>query len=227
MEDGDFSKIPKFLKRLYRESSNPANDYIQWNEDGDRIRIVNKPKFIKHTLPILSRTKEYSAFIRQLNIYGFVKTKNEKNDEIEEYYNSFFKRDEPHLMCYIKRVKKFEKIETKLNYPTIEHNITFLTNSNFRLSSELAQLKEKVEKQERTINGLLEILGKVFRTGAQTMAAQNHVSQVPMEYPLTLLEKVSNEKDESKQNQKFISLPKESKPKSDEKKITDMNDFFF
>ena len=125
MEENDFSKVPKFLRRLYRETSDQTNEYIQWNDNGEKIRIVNKTKFIKHILPALSRTKEYSAFIRQLNIYGFVKTKNEKNDEIEEYYNSFFKRDEPNLMGYIKRVKKFEKIETKLNYPTIENNIAF------------------------------------------------------------------------------------------------------
>lgn len=225
MVDGDFSKVPKFLKRLYREATDPTNAYIQWSEDGDKIRIVNKPKFIKHTLPTLSRTKEYSAFIRQLNIYGFVKTKNEKNEDIEEYYNSFFKRDEPHLMNYIKRVKKYEKIETKLNYPTIEHSITFLTNSNFRLSNELSQLKEKVEKQERTINGLLEILGKVFRTGAQTIASQNQVSQVPFDYPLTLLQDSTKDKDNTKQNQKFIPLPREQK--KDDEKISDMNDFFF
>ena len=225
MEDGDFSKIPKFLRRLYRESTDPTNEYIQWNEEGDKIRIVNKPKFIKHTLPNLSRTKEYSAFIRQLNIYGFVKTKNEKSEDIEEYYNSFFKKNEPHLMNYIKRVKKFEKIESKLNYPTIEHNISYLTNSNFRLSNELAQLKDKVEKQERTINGLLEILGKVFRTGAQTMASQNQTTQIPFEYPLTVIDSSEKNKDQSKKNQRFIPLPREQTKKDE--KISDMNDFFF
>lgn len=65
-------------------------------------------------------------------------------------------------MNYKKRVKKFEKIESKLNYPTLEHNISYLTTSNFRLSNELAQLKEKVEKQEINIKVNLRRIRNLF-----------------------------------------------------------------
>ena len=54
------------------------NPYISWNEDGDRIKIFNKIQFVKNTI---SKTKEYTALLRLLNIYEFVKVKSDKNDE--------------------------------------------------------------------------------------------------------------------------------------------------
>lgn len=228
MSDIEFTKVPKFLRRLYRETSDPTNSYIRWSDDGEKVRIVSKDRFIKHTLPILSRTKEYSAFIRQLNIYGFIKMKSEKNDDVEEYYNCFFKKDEPQLMSQIRRVKKFERMEAKLNYSSLENSIAYLTNSNFRLSNELSQLKEKVERQERTINGLFEILGKVFRTGAQNISFETHLSNMRNDFSTNLLE-CQNRKRTFDKFGKLIEEKdhndKEAKPNNSF--VADMNDIFF
>lgn len=163
------TKIPKFLKRLFRETSDLDNKNIGWSDDWERIQILDKEYFIKNTLPFLSRTKEYSAFIRLLNIYGFVKVKSDRNDELEEYYNCYFKRDQPNLLGFIKRVLKSNRIDNKLNLPSIENHISYLTNNNYKLANEISQLKDRVDKQERTINGLLDILGRVFRNGAQNI----------------------------------------------------------
>lgn len=177
MSTPNLNKVPKFLRRLFKETSDPSNEDIAWTEDGNTIRIVNKDAFVKNTLPTLSKTKEYSAFIRQLNIYGFVKVKNEKNDDTEEYYNCFFKRDQPNLMGFMKRTGKASRSESRLNWPSIENSIAFLSNSNFRLSNEVGLLRERVDKQERTINGLLEILSRVFRSGIQNMKMDPSYSQ--------------------------------------------------
>lgn len=224
MGENDFDKIPKFLRRLYRETSDPMNAYIVWSNDGERIRIVNKDKFIKHTLHTLSRTKEYSAFIRQLNIYGFVKMKSEKNDDIEEYYNCFFKKDQPSLMGFMKRVKRAEKVETRLNYPSIENSINYLTNTNFRLSNEISQLKDRMDKQDRTINGLLDILGRVFRTGAQNMGYE--ASAVKPRPDLFLNYTLEDKKEHERSLDIFGKNSGEPKRK-DEKYIADMSDIFF
>lgn len=169
MTDSPLSKVPKFLKRLFREASELDNTYIAWDDSGERIRILNKEMFIKNSLPILSKTKEYSAFIRQLNNYGFVKLKSDKSEDIEEYYNPFFKKDQPRLMGFIKRVSKASKIETALNWPTIENSISYLTNANYRMGNEILHLKERIDKQDQTINGLVDILSRVFRTGLQNI----------------------------------------------------------
>lgn len=164
MADSSFTKIPKFLRRLYREVSDISNPNIVWSNNGETLRIPNKEVFIKETLPVLSRTKEYSAFIRQLNIYGFVKV---KGDDTEEYCNNFFKRNQPSLMNFIKRVRRYRKVDAQLQLPSIENSVRFLTETNYRLGNEVSALKERVEKQERTINGLLDIFGRVFRSGMQ------------------------------------------------------------
>ncbi|KAI4291348.1 hypothetical protein PAPHI01_0622 [Pancytospora philotis] len=177
MNDNNMSKVPKFLKRLFRETNDEGNGDIVWTEDGTRIRIVNKDAFIKSTLPSLSKTKEYSAFIRQLNIYGFVKVKVERSEDIEEYYNCFFKRGQPNLLGFMKRVSKSSKAANQLNLPTVENTLSFLTTSNYRLSNEVATLKERVDKQEMTINGLVEILGRVFRSGIQNAKFDSAIGQ--------------------------------------------------
>lgn len=223
MNEDELMNIPKFIRRLYKEALDPTNNYVEWSSDGEKIRIIDKEKFIKHTLPKLSKTKEYSTFVRQLNIYGFIKLKNDKNDEIEEYYNCFFKRDEPQLMTYIKRLKKIEKTEASHNYPPcLENSITYLSNSNFRLSAEVAELKEKVEKQERTINGLLEILGKVFRTGIQSINLDNNFLKIKSDLPGNLLGMSNDYSNQPKKDNKT-----EEKNKKESSFTCDMNDIFF
>lgn len=232
MAENNLGKIPKFLKRLFRESCDPENTYIMWSEEGERIQIINKELFIKNTLPILSKTKEYSAFVRQLNNYGFVKVRGEKSDEGEEYYNPFFKRDQPGLMAFIKRVSKANKTETQLSWSTIENSITYLTNSNYRLSNEIIHLKERIDKQDQTINGLLDILGRVFRTGIQNISIdtpynKQHVdkffnySSEPTSNKLRDIEPVTAIRPSSKN-----ILPKSEDVKKD-RDFPDMSDIFF
>lgn len=227
----DFSKIPKFLRRLYRETDDPNNRYIAWSEDGEKLRIIDKEGFVKNILQTLSKTREYSGFVRQLNIYGFVKTKSEKNEEVEEYFNCFFKQNQPSLMEFIKRERKNKKEENSLNLPSLENSIAYLTNANFRLSNEVAQLKDRVEKQDRTINRLLDILGRVFRSGAQNMG---------FEIPNTMTRpdffskySLSSDKKDTKQSEKVLSLLLEHEEKSSKKNKspsnppTDMSGIFF
>lgn len=235
----DFSKTPKFLRRLYRETNDSKNDCITWSEDGERLRIIDKEKFIKTTLNRLSKTKEYSGFIRQLHIYGFVKSKSEKNDEIEEYYNCFFKKNQPSLMGFIKREQKAKKNEKNLCLPTMETNINYLTNANFRLSNEILQLKERLDKQERTINGLLDILGRVFRTGAQSMGYETQNTKLKpdlfMKYTLTTdknEDSVGKSILEGKQLNLFVKdqtpdKNSHSKPQTPQNDYSDMRDIFF
>lgn len=231
MADDSLVKIPKFLKRLYREISDPTNEYITWSEDGERIRIVNKDLFIKNTLPILSRTKEYSTFIRQLNIYGFVKLKSERGDDIEEYFNGFFKRDQPGLMGFMKRVSKTSKTEGQLNWPAMESSINALTNSNYRLSNEVAQLKERVTKQEHTINGLFDILGRVFRSGLHNVSYDSGYNQQNIDslFSHMLSPRVEEEKEVEQVPTKKTAgaLPTKEKKTKDDKFFADMNDIFF
>lgn len=225
MVENEFQKTPKFLRRLFREVSNPENESISWSENGEKLRITDKTRFINNVLPKISRTKEYSTFIRQLNMYGFVKIRSDKNDETEEYYNSFFRRDDPSQMENLTRFKKYERANSKMSPNTIEDRLGYLTSSNFKLTNELSELKEKVERQERTINGLLEILGKVFRAGASSMNYEKKFLNMRNDFGSNLLGGQDFPFD-NMQEKKEIEEKKAIEEKGAEI-IKDMNDIFF
>lgn len=226
MTNTEFTKTPNFVRRLYREASDPTNKYICWSDDGEKIRIVDKEGFIKNTLQKLSKTKEFSGFVRQLNIYGFVKTKGDKNDEAEEYYNCFFKKDQPSLITFVKRESKNKRTDIKLDQHTIENSINYLNNANYKLSNEVAELKTRVEKQDRTINGLLDIFSRVFRSGVQNF---NYESS-PLETQPDIFSKYKNEIPKIVQKDKILSITENkenSKKKKSDQSSFDMADVFF
>lgn len=168
----NFDKVAKFIKRLYKLANDEEIKELTWNADGTRIRITNKDMFMKNALHLISKTKEYSTFVRQLNIYGFVKARI-LNTECEEYYNQNFVRGREDLLPFITREKdkpvstSCDRIVPPTSKYSIENAIEYLNNHNFRLGNEVDVLKERLDKQERTINGLIEVLSRVFRVGAK------------------------------------------------------------
>lgn len=225
----NIDKIPKFLKKLYREVSDPENTSIIWNNEGDHIVINNKKMFLDQTLPKLSKTREYSAFIRQLNMYGFVKVKNEKQD-IEKYAHVYFKKDQPNLIAYIKRIHKFNKPERTIDFVNLENTLNYLTSSNYRMSKEIEMLNEKINKQDNTINGIISILGKVFQTGLQNISIDSQYKGQDIHSFFKYSHSPPLEPKKKKDNDFNIFkglLPDKSKKNVNEKDIPDMSDIFF
>ena len=229
----DVGKVPKFLRRLFREASGPDNNSICWSEDGERIKILSKDLFLKTTLPLLSKTKEYSAFIRQLNIYGFVKVKTERVDDTEEYYHPQFKRDQPGLIPFIKRVSNGNRGDKSVNWQMLENNIAYLTNMNIRLGNDVDNLRERVNRQDQTINGLLDILSRVFRAGIQNFnydASYNHQLDNMFRYNmLGAGESKSDKEADSTAAPALTRTPPQGKEdrKDGSRRLPDMDDIFF
>lgn len=221
MNGMDLAKIPNFIRRLYREASDPTNRNICWSEDGERIRITDKEDFIKNTLPRLSKSKEFSGFIRQLNIYGFVKTKGDKNDDTEEYYNCFFKKDQPQMIVFVKRDKN-KRIDIKIDQSNIENSINYLNNTNYKLSNEISELKSRVEKQDRTINGLLDIFGRVFRSGMQNFSYETSPFG-----NIDTFNKYTSEIPNTLAKEKILSNPENNKKNRSEQTQFNLSDIFF
>ncbi|KAF7683270.1 putative heat shock factor like protein [Astathelohania contejeani] len=164
-------KIPKFITKLYKAVIDKGINTITWNNDGKTIIIHNKDDFIKKTIGMVSNSKDYSSFIRQLNNYGFVKLKGIKEDE-EEYYHKFFTRENPELLQFITR--KRDKNSSLQDIPNIKNDIAalgegmeVLNTNTYVLNNEIAQLKKRLDEQDKTINGLIEVLSRVFRLGIQ------------------------------------------------------------
>lgn len=82
-----------FLSKLFDILGN--TDYanaISWDEDGKKIIIFNVTKLCNEILPKFYKHRNYSSFIRQLNLYGFHKSKG-INDNLEKYEHEKFSKN--------------------------------------------------------------------------------------------------------------------------------------
>ena len=75
--------------------------YVRWSENGKALLIADEVGFLDQNTPKYFKHKNISSFIRQLNIYGFHKTK--QDPQFKEFCNDDFQRGKPHLLSNISR----------------------------------------------------------------------------------------------------------------------------
>ena len=105
------SELPNFLLKLYNILENEEyKNIIQWGENGQFFIIKNIHNFTEKILPKYFKHKNYSSFIRQLNMYDFHKKKSNQNEHL--FYHQYFIRNQKDSMKEIKRKsnKKNENI---------------------------------------------------------------------------------------------------------------------
>ncbi len=105
----DKSGKSNFLLSTYKmiEQENEGG-LIKWNSTGDSFIIENNESFVK-ILPKYFKTKNYSSFVRQLNMYDFHKIKN--LDGFNEFKHPQFKRGNLKGLHEIKRkVNEYSEI---------------------------------------------------------------------------------------------------------------------
>lgn len=99
-----FFKMPAtFLSklRLILSNSKQYGDCIAWSLNGYGVEIVDQEKFSTTALLKFYQHTSFVSFIRQLNVYGFRKTRRALEERI--YYHPKFTRHKPHLERSIKR----------------------------------------------------------------------------------------------------------------------------
>lgn len=146
-------KPSKFIIRLYNAVEDPEIPSIVWSSDGSSFLILAKEEFEQNVLPKISKTTEFSGFIRQLNGYDF-KKKTNIDPKIREYAHPNFHKNRTDLFGKLARKSTgLIKSETV----NVQNNIQFLNDSNYRLTSEVVSLKKKVEEQDKKINTLVDM----------------------------------------------------------------------
>jgi hypothetical protein len=130
-----------FLLKLFTILNNKDKDkdkdfskYIYWSKDGLSIIIPNQNNFTKNVLPKFCNTKNFSSFVRQLNMYHFKKIKTKNRTEIKYKHSEFnkFKTEEE-----IKLIKKNEP-----DTPQVPETIPINENSE-----EINNIKDIKDKQ--------------------------------------------------------------------------------
>ena len=72
---------------------------MEWTRDEDGIIILNIAQFTDEILPKHFKHRNFSSFVRQLNIYGFFKASNDENI----YKHELFKKGSKKALYQIHR----------------------------------------------------------------------------------------------------------------------------
>jgi hypothetical protein len=101
----------QFARRLYEMLqseaklalvSPPQNKvYITWSESGLAFRIHDIDGFTANVLPKYFRTKKFSSFQRNLNLYGFSKVR--RGPDTDMYAHPSFVRGKPELLTRLRK----------------------------------------------------------------------------------------------------------------------------
>lgn len=163
----------KFLRNLYRIVESEKHPSITWNEKGNGILVQDKQMFIAQSLPSICKSDEYGTFVRQLNNYGFSKTK--QNDVDEFVHPRFLKGkfeevEELKRKTHVKKQPEFQLLHH--NQQVLNANILTINDVNKKLVTEVYHLKEKVNQQERTINELISAFIRLFNKQEPTLLPQ-------------------------------------------------------
>ena len=157
-----------FLKNTYEILSNESlSSTIQWTEDGGSFLICDIYSFTNTVLPSYFKHSNLSSFIRQLNMYGFHKSK-EDESEILQFSHPLFHRDKKELLKEIhrksseslgslkkeeilvlaERLQKFQNQQHTMEamLENLENQYSQVMEQNQALISELFQSKQR-EKQ--------------------------------------------------------------------------------
>ncbi|OAG31835.1 hypothetical protein NEDG_00310 [Nematocida displodere] len=153
----------KFLRNLYDVASSPEHKAIVWNKEGNGIVIVDKVLFIEESLSKICKTDEYGTFVRQLNNYGFSKLKNRGCDE---FVNEKFLKDSVDSLLTLKRKSLSEKPvdlhHLESNQKALGQSVAGIDNLTRRVYQEVCFLRDKVERQDKTIHELIKAFIKLF-----------------------------------------------------------------
>lgn len=100
----------QFARRLYEmlqseaklaSASPDKSAYISWSESGFAFRILDVDGFTTSVLPKYFRTKKFSSFQRNLNLYGFSKVR--RGPDTDMYAHQSFIRGKPELLLNLRK----------------------------------------------------------------------------------------------------------------------------
>ncbi|KAG2063407.1 hypothetical protein BDR04DRAFT_1111567 [Suillus decipiens] len=107
--------VPAFLQKLYEMVNDPSDhDLIRWSDTGDSFFVLDQERFASEVLGRWFKHKNFSSFVRQLNMYGFHKIphlqqgvlRSDSDTEFWNFEHPHFLRGQPDMLCLIQRKKQ-------------------------------------------------------------------------------------------------------------------------
>ena len=145
------NKSESFLTKLYTILSDTTYDeIIHWDNDGKRVIICDVINLCNIVLPKFYKHRNYSSFVRQLNMYGFHKSKGKlKNGEGYEHekFNANITNEE--ILKIQKPNKKMKVLEMHIKEKEKDDSST--ENGVIPIDNEDNVLKYLYEKNENNV----------------------------------------------------------------------------
>lgn len=137
MENG--ALIAPFLLKCYEMVDDQSTDgSISWSSTGDSFVILDATVFESELLPKYFKHKNFSSFIRQLNIYGFRKI----DTDCWEFSNNQFVKGQKHLLKNICRRKQSQNQVQRKSYQQEDKGVEVVEEDvNSKLWEEVECLK--------------------------------------------------------------------------------------
>lgn len=104
--------VPPFVQKLYELVNAPSTDeLIRWSDTGDSFFVFEHERFANDVLPRFFKHRNFSSFVRQLNMYGFHKIphlqqgvlKSDSETEFWNFEHPNFHQGQPDLLCLVTR----------------------------------------------------------------------------------------------------------------------------
>jgi hypothetical protein len=127
------------------------DDIVRWTDEGDAFIIINKNEFSDKVLPIFFKHKNLPSFVRQLNIYGFKKTKYKSEEHC--FAHRDFRRDNKKLILNMRRKTKRKSSDKK----------SMRSDESYIRKSEVVEMFEKMNKRIDDQDNKIEQLIKANR----------------------------------------------------------------
>ena len=165
----EFISVPSFPLKAYEIVSDSTNeDIVRWTKEGDAFIILNENQFSDKVLPKYFKTKKFTTFIRQLNIYGFRKTKY-MNEELC-FTHKDFRRDNKRLLLNMKRKTSKNKHSEKRSsssessYITREEVMQLFGEVNKKLNDQQQQIEKLNQANSEFKNSVLALYAQLEKS---------------------------------------------------------------
>ncbi|KAI0261406.1 hypothetical protein BC834DRAFT_479515 [Gloeopeniophorella convolvens] len=122
--------VSPFVQKLYELVNAPTTDeLIRWSDTGDSFFVFEHERFANDVLPRYFKHRNFSSFVRQLNMYGFHKIphlqqgvlKSDTETEFWNFENPNFHRGQPDLLCLV--IRKNSKGGSQQGTETLDGDI--------------------------------------------------------------------------------------------------------
>ena len=134
----------KFLIRLYNMLSQGVHsNCVVWSESGTSFIISNIPEFTVSVLPQYFKHKNFSSFVRQLNMYDFHKER--ETGDLQVYSHPCFLKGDRDKINHVHRKTSEQYIESK-PISLLEEKYNIISSKQKVLTEKISMLEQNYQE---------------------------------------------------------------------------------